>query len=250
MTGPWPGQMVSISCASASACRRSSDVEVRAQRSRRDGPPPSCRGRARCRRSARPARRAARTTASRRCGRASRRRAPRGRRPPPRHRRRGPPSRAGTPGPGLVRRTRRTPRTRAPPPSGRGGGGSAGRRPRRPAAARTASRCAGEDGPGSTTTDRDPPGSRSTHVLVPSRVIGEALGGQHAHRPRPERRRPTQVTRAAAPPACAGCSGIDSDAESPEPSTSGMNISTGPRPAAAASTSRGEECSPTSRQVR
>ena len=31
-------------------------------------------------------------------------------------------------------------------------------------------------GPGSTTTEREESGSRSTHVLVPSRVITSALG--------------------------------------------------------------------------
>ena len=38
------------------------------------------------------------------------------------------------------------------------------------------SRWPGSGGPGSTTTEREPPGSRSTQVLVPSRVMWLALG--------------------------------------------------------------------------
>ena len=103
------------------------------------------------------------------------------------------------------------------------------------------------DGPGSTTTDRDATGSRSTHVLVPSSVIGEALGPARTP-PATRSSPPDQVTEPRST-SVRSRSGIDRDAESPAPSTSGMNISTA-RPRAAASTSRGEECRPTSRQVR
>ena len=46
----------------------------------------------------------------------------------------------------------------------------------------TRRRCASSSGPGSMTTASVEPGSRSTQVLVPSRVIGPGVGRQHAVR--------------------------------------------------------------------
>ena len=97
---------------------------------------------------------------------------------------------------------------------------------------------------------RPRPAGLAEHPRVGA-VEGHRRGvvGQHAHRPRPEAAaRPGHESRCST--SVRSRSGIDSDAESPDPSTSGMNISTGGRAAAAASTSRGEECRPTSRQVR
>ena len=68
-----------------------------------------------------------------------------------------------------------------------------------PATERTASRCAGELGPGSTTTVREEPGSRSTHVFVPSSVIGEALSAS-THTARSPNDPPDQGVMTAAAP--------------------------------------------------
>ena len=62
-----------------------------------------------------------------------------------------------------------------------------------PAASRTASRWEASGGPGSMTTEREPPGSRSTQVLVPSRVMGLALGAS-THVPRSPNDPPAQLT--------------------------------------------------------
>ena len=72
-------------------------------------------------------------------------------------------------------------------------------------------------GPGSTTTDRRPPGSRSTQVLVPSRVIGEALGASTHTAARPERAARPRLTRAAAPPARAAARGSTATRRRPTP---------------------------------
>ena len=166
-------------------------------RARRRGAPPRwCRGRAPCHRSAACVGRAARRTASRRCARAWRRRAAPGRPPAPRRRRRG-------------RRGRgRAARTGAPVSSANRAAPSAwsawpwvssvgghpqprGRRRRRarpPGAARRAAR-------GRPRRTRCDPGSSSTQVLVPSRVIGPGLGAST------QVARAVTLRRASSPPA-------------------------------------------------
>ena len=103
-------------------------------------------------------------------------------------------------------------------------------------------------GPGSTTTTWPAPGSRSTHVLVPSSVIMFGFGASR-HSPRSPYDPPLQpVTAAAGPPrspAVAG-QGIDRVQPSPSGSTDGVNILSTERDAATASASSGESCSPTS----
>ena len=103
----------------------------------------------------------------------ARRRGPPGRRPRRRRRRRGPRRRAGsagsrarTPQPTRSREARRRLGVVEVVVGQQHDGDVAGRarRPRRGAPS--------SGGPGSTTTERDAPGSRSTQVLVPSRVIG------------------------------------------------------------------------------
>ncbi len=126
-------------------------------------------------------------TASRPCAPASPRRGSPGRPPPPRRRRRGPRCRAGTPG-----RARRTPQPIRSANSRAASEWSAwwwvsSTAATSPARSATVSRCSRSDGPGSTTTERRAPGSRSTQVLVPSRVIRFGVRRQHALRPRPER---------------------------------------------------------------
>ena len=196
-TGPCPGQTAVTSCASASARSRSQRVEVGAELRRPGAPRPSCRGRGRCRRSAPPApagstndsesevcpgvpttctsRPSTSTTSpsprpsapSRCCG--SRARTPQ---PDPLRER---PGRLGVVGVAV----------------GEQHDGDARRRtPRRRRGARPSS------GPGSTTTDREAPVSRSTQVLVPSRVIMFGFGAstQRARSPNaPPRQAPGPV---------------------------------------------------------
>ena len=119
-----------------------------------------------------------------------------------------------------------------------------------PAAARTASRCAGDrTAPGRPPPTATPPGSRSTHVLVPSRVIGEALSAStHTARDPKLAARPGHESRCST--SVRSRSGIDSDAASPVSLDLRHEDLDRPAGGAAASTSRGEACRPTSRQVR
>ena len=149
--------------------------------------------RARCRRSAPRARPAARTTASRRCGPGWRRRAAPGRRPRRRRRRRGPRSRAGTPGPARVRRSpTRSANSRAASEWSRWWWVSSTTRHRRRPARRRRRGVPRRAGPGRPRPSGRAPGSRSTQVLVPSRVIMLAFGASTHSRPLAERsRRPS-----------------------------------------------------------
>ena len=101
--------------------------------------------------------------------------------------------------------------------------------PTSPAALGDRVEVAASGGPGSTTTDRREPGSRSTHVLVPSRVIGFAFGASTHSRRAPEgATRPAHrlVTRLEQGRRSRSGHGAASPTSSSPPRRSGMNIST------------------------
>ena len=187
MTGPWPGQTCVRPPAPPRARAAAAASRGRRRACRRGGRRPSCPGRGPCRRSAPRPRRGGGTTASPRCGPGCRRRASPARRPRRRRRRPAPrrPSRccgssARTPHPTRSAKAAR-------PSEWSGWPWVSSTAPTSPATAATASRCASSSGPGSTTTERRPPGSRSTQVLVPSSVMIPGLGASTHRRALAER---------------------------------------------------------------